>query len=757
VKKKNKQANGNPVPAKFSKWMRNCLLFFLGSSLLLVWVVSTFYLTLRSNDEISLGSVTENQDFMKMLYRNNLLLNLDLTNRSEQKNLSFWELYTPNVWKEAVQAYGTDNVGNYYSFDSGMLSFLENTFSEMNQNFDYFAQDTKTGTYITNTGEDKGLSPDPYVFYVTFLYDDAGNVSLGKVVKGEDETNVRRCAAAVIREGMEGFVQDGFQIPTDDFESGTEELSEGDLNFQIYHCSITYGLTEASFHNMPQYQDNHNIYPYERITIVNRLFFLLLLGITIFAFITKDKVAWESFPILKKIFSLPMEVSVLLLFFLLMEMPEVGYWLTNADFRKYANTSQFLYLLDLCYTVLCVTALMVIAWYIGTCAAIAKEMKIRVYLRKKSLIVGFFPMMKRKIVQFYDNLQHIDLNQDARKTVFKLVIINGAILMVISTVWVAGYIPAIVYSFILYYILKKYFSDVQKKYGILSEAINEIAKGNLNVTIQEDLGIFQQMKPQIQQIQTGFRKAVEEEMKSQRMKTELITNVSHDLKTPLTAIITYIDLLKIDETRRIEAGKQTEDSAETVMILSEEKRLEYLNTLENKAQRLKVLIEDLFEVSKAASDNITLHIVDVDIINLVKQVALEMSDKIKQANLDLRLVLPEQKIILPLDSQKTYRIYENLFANIAKYALPGTRVYVTADETTEGELSITLKNITEQELSVSPEELTDRFVRGDASRNTEGSGLGLSIAKSFMEVQGGKLKVEIDGDLFKAATIWKRQ
>jgi signal transduction histidine kinase len=192
------------------------------------------------------------------------------------------------------------------------------------------------------------------------------------------------------------------------------------------------------------------------------------------------------------------------------------------------------------------------------------------------------------------------------------------------------------------------------------------------------------------------------------------------------------------------------------MILSDEKRLEYLNTLEKKALRLKVLIEDLFEVSKAASKNVTLNIVDVDIYNLVKQVALEMSDKFKQANLDLRLNFPEEKLILPLDSQKTYRIYENLFGNIAKYALTGTRVYVNAIKTPSG-VSITLKNITEQEIAVTPEELTDRFVRGDAARNTEGSGLGLSIAKSFMELQGGKLVIEIDGDLFKVITTWENR
>ena len=170
--------------------------------------------------------------------------------------------------------------------------------------------------------------------------------------------------------------------------------------------------------------------------------------------------------------------------------------------------------------------------------------------------------------------------------------------------------------------------------------------------------------------------------------------------------------------------------------------------------RLKALIEDLFEVSKANSRNVTLDIRDVDIVSMVKQVEFEMEDKLTDAGLEVRMSLPEEKVIVPLDSQKTFRIFENLFGNIAKYALPGTRVYVNGF-TAKEDVTIILKNITAQELSVSGEELTERFVRGDTSRNTEGSGLGLAIAKSFTELQGGKFRIELDGDLFKVVLTWK--
>ena len=221
------------------------------------------------------------------------------------------------------------------------------------------------------------------------------------------------------------------------------------------------------------------------------------------------------------------------------------------------------------------------------------------------------------------------------------------------------------------------------------------------------------------------------------MKAELITNVSHDLKTPLTAIITYVNLLK-------DPG------------LTEEQRREYLDTLERKSLRLKVLIEDLFEVSKANSGNITLNLMAVDIVNLIRQVHFEMKDKLDEAGLDVRMSLPDEKIILSLDSQKTYRIYENLLGNVAKYALRGTRVYVNGFEINDT-VVITIKNISAKELTVDASELSERFVRGDIARNTEGSGLGLAIAKSFTELQGGVLELEVDGDLFKATTVFPRQ
>ena len=218
------------------------------------------------------------------------------------------------------------------------------------------------------------------------------------------------------------------------------------------------------------------------------------------------------------------------------------------------------------------------------------------------------------------------------------------------------------------------------------------------------------------------------------MKTDLISNVSHDLKTPLTAIITYADLLK-DEN------------------LSDEKRKQYIETLDRKAQRLQVLIENLFEVSKATSGNITLNIENIDVVTLMKQTLFELEDKLEEASLLVRKNMPKEKVILPLDSQRTFRVFENLIINITKYAMPNTRVFIDIIEN-EDDVAIIMKNMAAEEITFNVDTIAERFVRGDESRNTEGSGLGLAIAKSFVELQGGTFNISVDGDLFKVKIVF---
>ena len=302
--------------------------------------------------------------------------------------------------------------------------------------------------------------------------------------------------------------------------------------------------------------------------------------------------------------------------------------------------------------------------------------------------------------------------------------------------WFFGIILAIIYSIILFKVLSDYSKKTVCEYNQLLDVTKKISDGNLEVNMEKDLGFFNPIKDELGNIQTGFKKAVDEEVKSQKMKTELISNVSHDLKTPLTSIITYIDLLK-DEN------------------ITEENRRLYIDTLDRKSQRLQHLIEDLFEVSKVNSGDVHLNIVNVDIVSLMKQTLLELDDKITDSSLILKNNFSSEKIILPLDSQRTFRVFENLIMNISKYAMPSSRVYIDILET-DNKVTVMLKNMSATEIDFSVDDIMERFVRGDKSRNTEGSGLGLAIAKSFVELQGGKMNISVDGDLFKVTITFNK-
>lgn len=257
------------------------------------------------------------------------------------------------------------------------------------------------------------------------------------------------------------------------------------------------------------------------------------------------------------------------------------------------------------------------------------------------------------------------------------------------------------------------------------------AEGKLNYKIDEKgRGHLRELAHDINNIKEGLKKSVENEMKSENMKTELITNVSHDLKTPLTSIINYIDLLKREN-------------------IEPESARDYVSILDKKSQRLKVLIEDLFEASKAASGAMELNITKIDVGQLLKQALGENDERFIESKLEVKLNIPNEKIFINGDGKRLYRVFENLIFNIVKYSLTNTRVYIDMFKDND-EVTIVMKNISAYELSFDTNEITNRFKRGDDSRSTEGSGLGLAIAKSIVELHNGNFKVEVDGDLFKS-------
>lgn len=240
---------------------------------------------------------------------------------------------------------------------------------------------------------------------------------------------------------------------------------------------------------------------------------------------------------------------------------------------------------------------------------------------------------------------------------------------------------------------------------------------------------FRDLDQNLTKINSGLSVAVEQRMKSERMKTELITNVSHDIKTPLTSIINYADLI----------GKEETDNP-TIK--------EYSEVLHRQSVKLKRLIEDLIEASKASTGNIDLHMEQCDLNVIIPQITGEYIDKLNEANLTLITKTPQEPVLIMADGRRLWRVFDNLMGNIIKYSLPGTRVYISMVRQ-NGEAILVFKNTSRDQIDLSPEELTERFVRGDESRNTEGNGLGLSIAKSLVELQGGILSLYADGDLFK--------
>ncbi|MEH7272512.1 HAMP domain-containing sensor histidine kinase [Neobacillus vireti] len=269
-----------------------------------------------------------------------------------------------------------------------------------------------------------------------------------------------------------------------------------------------------------------------------------------------------------------------------------------------------------------------------------------------------------------------------------------------------------------------------KKFTAIQEGVERIKDGDIQHTIDVDgKGEFAKLASNINSITDGLKAAVNSELKSERLKTELITNVSHDIRTPLTSIITYVDLLKTEK-----------DPAKVE---------QYIEVLDQKSKRLKVLTDDLFDAAKASSGNIPVQFERIDIISLISQGLGEVSDKIEDLGLEFRFKHPKEKVYVTADGKLLWRSIENVLSNIFKYALNGSRVYIDIEDA-GSEILLTFKNISAYELNISADELMERFKRGDESRSSTGSGLGLSIAKSLIEIQRGKFTIEVDGDLFKS-------
>lgn len=710
--------------------------------------------------------------FLYDINRANFVLYKDMEETVQGKNLTYKDLYLTIEESPAndvnIDVFADFNGQSFTEIaEENMEDILYEwkvyTMDGLAKEIDYCVIDHETGKVIKNTGNAVDMvgvdeTVDAiYQDYVRISFDDAGmleSVSV-KSIKPED---LIKSVQRVMKDNQltRSFWQRSNYYGSYEDESVYYIKDDGYYKAKLHiesapkGVTFCYALTSEQKEALTFYYNTSNMRAteyrwqeaYSYYLAGTGRWMMVMLGVL--TVLTLLLTRWKRYTLHRsKFMKLHVEFSTAALIFWFAISTESGIGLVNYTNRGYFNdifaknlggVSENLYpVITGAINVLFLSFLFGGWYYIITTFGELFDLGIKQFLRERSLIVkwclGIHRFTKKQVRNFKDEVLHVDLGEKLNKTIFKLVAVNFIVLAAICIMWMFGWFALVIYSFLLYFGLKRYVAKIQEQYKKLLEATHSIADGNLHTEVTEDWGVFESYKKELLTIQSGFSKAVEEEVKSQRMKTELISNVSHDLKTPLTAITTYTELLK-DEN------------------ITSEQRKEYLDVLERKSLRLKTLIEDLFEVSKASSGNVTLNIVDVDICNLMRQVYLEYEDKVEEADLIFRFRMPEEKIILQLDSQKTYRVFENLYTNIIKYAMPHTRVYVDVEKTQNG-VAIELKNMSKTELNIAPESLMERFVRGDSSRTDEGSGLGLAIARNFVNLQKGEMEIGIDGDLFK--------
>ncbi|OOM10704.1 alkaline phosphatase synthesis sensor protein PhoR [Clostridium saccharobutylicum] len=646
--------------------------------------------------------------------------------------------------------------------------------SEFESNNDYNVLKNKMNDYLKdwkNNFENNFLNLD----YVVLDKDEnvikSNNNSLGELIKSKNINNLEDkysfCIAIKFDENGKFNIEnlydgEAFSIGDKLVLRSLVYTDNYDIVNPIKNMTFIYGINKHLKYtdkiSMAINRDNHR---YEIITY----FYIIILSVIIIILGLFIPFKLESeISLYKKLYKLPFEIIFVLMSIFIIRIASwapdlirntidgsfVNLFLNEIFKIEPAIGNPVAYLFNVLYWSVYITLVFITVTIIKNIFSVG----LIKYFKEKTLIYIIIRFVKRTVQKIYNNIDiaihNIDLNDRSNKFIIKIVAIDAAAILAFFIVWCigtlltasllfsafVGILLAFIYCIIMFNLLKQYVNKIKNKYEVLFNTTNKIAEGSLDVYINEDLGLFNQLKEQLVKIQKGFKRAVDEEVKSQKMKTDLISNVSHDLKTPLTSIITYVDLLKNEN-------------------ITEEERKSYIDTLDKKSQRLKFLIEDLFEVSKATSGNITLNLVKVDIVELMKQTQFELEDKINDADLKVKNNFPKNKVILELDSQKTFRIFENLLINVSKYAMTGTRVYIDIIEA-QNSVEIDIKNISAEEINFDPFDIVERFQRGDKSRNTEGSGLGLAIAKSFVEAQGGSFNIQVDGDLFKVIVIFKK-
>ena len=494
-----------------------------------------------------------------------------------------------------------------------------------------------------------------------------------------------------------------------------EAFSKLNSNNNVKNLKFAYyaSLDDEAFKDIERDVFMDQVFVQIGISVLIAAILSLLLGI----FMNIEKV--DGSESLRKVFKFPIEVVIIL--FIIFVFSAAGISSMNQIYRN-------LYVFYLLYFIGLVIVSLTVNYFVILLKSIFNK-KTENYLVKNSLIYRIFTGAISEFSNASDDNKNINDAKVKFTLVYFVVFLLFAILnMMFSTMSYYApekmMIPMILFGIFLYVIIFKNIKQVAR----INKEASEIVGGNYKKKIEKTGGLYDGIVDNFNNIGSNLDLAIEDAVKSERLKTELITNVSHDLKTPLTSILNYSDLLSKEDN-------------------SEEEAREYAKIINEKSNKLKVLIEDLFEVSKATSNNVELDRQELDFNSLVAQSIGEWEDKISENNIEIISNLPEEKVILNIDGQKFSRVLDNLFSNISKYALENSRVYV--DLIDGDKVKLTIKNISKYPLNISAEELLERFTRGEKSRTTSGSGLGLSIASSFVRAHGASFDIDIDGDLFK--------
>ena len=699
----------------------------------LILTSTSLYIKVKDNANIAITDVKSDDQYVWYmigidLREYNYVLNNRITGLTAE---DYFGVVQENNDEAVMTTNQTENAyESSYSPQSGSLLDVIDTFKNMladydlqldrQKDFDYTIYDHVTNeTYYNNIDLYHDYDSEEYPWYIKVVYDDKGNAKYSDQ-NGNDFNYI-------LGDYMEYFSN----IDVDD-----QKVSE--VMDPISNKTIIYGLKK----------DNNGFGRYNYLTSLTyektlmysivpcALGVILMMLLVLFIPYQYEKestklnfVANIKFGILAFVITWIVLLFGMLGVWCLVQIPYTSIENFAKEFRMTVDNIELLR--DVCLFVSIVVELLMVIIVTYVFKVMFKK-GIGTYFKENTIlgyIVSKSSVLYHKIVTF-DFSDPVLLIVLKGSLIIMAICISTSLLLGVSLAY--GFIVTLIISIVNYLFISK----VKKDHDALLDITSRIADGDFDVKANDNMIYFKEVCNNVTSIKASFEKSVKEEVKSQNMKTELISNVSHDLKTPLTNIITYTDLLKNEN-------------------LSKEDIKGYVESLERAGNRLKTLIDDLFEVSKANSGDIKLDIQNVDIIAIIKEAILESSQLLNAKKLTIKENYSDNSIIMPLDGNKTYRIFENCLSNISKYALEYTRVYVDVTQD-DKQVKIVFKNVSNQEMDFDSEHIMERFVQGDKSRNTVGSGLGLAIAKSFANIQNGDFKIETDGDLFKAIIIFKK-